>query len=279
MSYRFGRNRLWTGIVIVVGVSIAAALFLAPLWWTVVWSNWHTDAIFSFPPKVIPGPDFTSNFHHLQGSVNIIRALVNSIIVTVASIVGALTFCTLAGYVFAKMRFAGRSVLFGLVLSTMVVPGQITVVPLFVTLVKLGWIDTYQGLILPGLVPAIGVFFMRSSVQQTIPDELIEVARIDGASELRIFARIILPLLRPSLAALSILLCASTWGALFWPLVVLRSPDMYTLPVALSTLFGTTTHPYDQMMVGSLLTVVPPLIFFFLMQRHFIRSITRTGLR
>jgi len=263
----------------VLVVTAAAAAFLAPLWWTLIWSTWHTDSIFSFPPKFLPGPDITSNFHNLQGSVNIIRAFANSVAVTVISVIGALAFCTLAGYVFAKMRFPARSVLFSLVLATMVVPGQITVVPLFVTMVRLGWVDTYQGLILPGLVPAIGVFFMRTSAQQGIPDEVIESARIDGAGELRIFASIVLPLLRPSLGALSILLCAGTWGALYWPLVVLRSPDMYTLPLALASLFGTASQPYDQMMVGSLMAVVPPLIFFFIMQRHFVRSITLTGLK
>ena len=264
------------GLAVIV---IAALMFLAPLWWTLVWSTWRTDDIFAFPPKFLPGPDLMTNFTNLQGSVNIVRAFANSMIVTVISIVGALFFCTLAGYVFAKLRFAGRSVLFGLVLATMVVPGQITVVPLFVTMVRLGWVDTYQGLILPGLVPAIGVFFMRTSAQQVIPDELIEAARIDGAGELRIFTSIVVPALRPSMAALSILLCAGTWGALFWPLVVLRSSDMFTLPVALASLFGTASQPYDQMMVGSLISVLPPLIFFFVMQRHFVRSITLTGMR
>lgn len=268
-----------TNAVMVLVVSAAAAAFLAPLWWTLIWSTWHTSDIFSFPPKFLPGPDLKVNFDNLQGSVNIVRAFANSVGVTIVSIVGALAFCTLAGYVFAKMRFRGRSALFGLVLATMVVPGQITVVPLFVTLVRLGWVDTYQGLILPGLVPAIGVFFMRTSAQQAIPDEFIESARIDGAGELRIFASIVLPLLRPSLGALSILLCASTWGALYWPLVVLRSQSMYTLPLALASLFGTASQPYDQMMVGSLMAVVPPLIFFFIMQRHFVRSITLSGLK
>lgn len=271
--------QILTNAVIVLLVSVAALAFLAPLWWTLIWSTWHTNAIFSFPPKFLPGTALKSNFDNLQGSVNIVRAFANSVGVTVVSIIGALAFCTLAGYVFAKMRFRARSALFGLVLATMVVPGQITVVPLFVTLVRLGWVNTYQGLILPGLVPAIGVFFMRASAQQAIPDEFIESARIDGAGELRIFASIVLPLLRPSLGALSILLCAGTWGALYWPLVVLRSQNMYTLPLALASLFGTATQPYDQMMVGSLMAVVPPLIFFFVMQRHFVRSITLSGLR
>lgn len=272
-------SQLVANTVMVLVVSAAAAAFLAPLWWTLIWSTWHTNAIFSFPPKFLPGSELKTNFDNLQGSVNIVRAFANSVIVTVVSIIGALAFCTLAGYVFAKMRFRGRSVLFGLVLATMVVPGQITVVPLFVTLVRIGWVNTYQGLILPGLVPAIGVFFMRTSAQQAIPDEFIESARIDGAGELRIFTSIVLPLLRPSLGALSILLCASTWGALYWPLVVLRSQNMYTLPLALASLFGTASQPYDQMMVGSLMAVVPPLIFFFIMQRHFVRSITLSGLK
>jgi len=267
-----------TGVLVVIVVG-AGLLFAAPLWWTFVWSTWHTAEIFSFPPKLIPGPDFGDNYAALQGSVGISRAFLNSVLVTGATLTGALVFCTLAGYAFAKFDFAGRSLLFGLVMATMVVPGQITVVPLFVTMVKLGWIDSYQGLILPGLVPALGVFFMRMSAQQSIPSELLEAARIDGAGELRIFSSIVVPALRPSMAALSILLFAGTWGALFWPVVVLRSTEMFTIPVALASLFGTATQPYDQLMVGSLLSIIPPLAIFFLLQKYFVKSIMLTGFK
>lgn len=264
---------LWQRALIVAIVVAGALVFVLPLWWTIVWSSWHTDGIFSFPPKFVPGPHLRDNLARLEDRVGIGRAFVNSLIVTVVSVVGALFFCSLAGFAFAKYRFRFRESLFYILLATLAVPSQITTIPLFILMVRLEWVNTYQGVILPGLVPAFGVFLMRQSAEEAIPDEILEAARIDGANEFRIFFRIALPQLLPHVAALSILLFAATWGALFWPVIVLRSTEMFTLPVALSSLIGSYDQPYDLLLAGSLLSLIPPLLLFFAVQRFFVKSL------
>jgi len=265
-------------VILVLAVSVV--LFVAPLWLTLVWATRSTADIFSFPPKLLPGSKLLANIEAANASIGLFRSFTISVLVTVVSVIGGVVLSTLAGYVFAKMRFPGRPALFGMVKATMVVPGQIIIVPLFVIMAKLGWIDTYYGLILPGLVPALGVFFMRASAQQSVPTELLEAARVDGAGELTIFARIAVPMLRPGMAALAILLAAHTWGELFWPMVLLRTQEKYTLPVALMGLIGDIQRqPYDQEMAGALFSIVPLTIVFLILQRYFVRGISLTGLK
>lgn len=263
----------WQQVLVVAVVVAGALVFVVPLFWSVVWASWHTAEIFSFPPKFLPGPHATDNLARLQDRLGIARVFLNSLIVTGTSVVGALFFCSLAGFAFAKYRFRFREASFYILLATLAVPSQITTIPLFVLMVRLGWVDTYQGVILPGLVPAFGVFLMRQSAEEAIPDEILEAARIDGANELRIFSRIALPNLLPHVAALSIFLFAASWGALFWPVIVLRSTEMFTLPVALSSLIGSYERPYDLLLAGSLLSLVPPLLLFFALQRFFVKSV------
>ncbi|MHB0857132.1 MAG: carbohydrate ABC transporter permease [Anaerolineae bacterium] len=264
---------VWQRFLITVLVVGFALLFVMPLWWAIVWATWHTGEIFSFPPKFTPGPYLFDNLMRLQERLGIWRAFSNSVLVTLISMIGALFFCSIAGYGFAKYRFRLRNLFFYVLLATMAVPGQITAIPLFVLMVKLGWVDTYQGVIIPGLVPAFGVFLMRMSAEESIPDEFLEAARIDGANELRIFWQVALPNLLPHVAALSIFLFAGSWGSLFWPLIVLRSTEMFTLPVALSSILGAYEQPYDLLLAGSLLAIIPPLALFLSNQRYFMKSL------
>jgi lactose/L-arabinose transport system permease protein len=251
-----------------------AILFALPLYWLLMWSSWDTSGIFSFPPKLLPGSQFGINLSGLQNSIGALRVTINSIVVASLSTAGALFFTSLAGFAFAKYRFRGSTLLFYLMLTTLAFPGQITYVPLFVIMSNLNWVNTYQALIVPFLVPALGVFLMRQSVEAGVPDEILESARIDGAGELRIFLQIVWPTLLPSLAALAILLFSSRWNDLFWPLVIARTNDMYTLPVALATLIGQQSQPYGQLMMGSLIASVPPLVLFVGLQRYFVKGIT-----
>ena len=269
----------WQKWLIILVILAAALVFVIPLWWTIVWGSWHTNEIFSYPPKFLPGPYLLDNLHNLQGNIDILRSFLNSLIVTGVSLLGALFFCSLAGFAFAKYRFRFREPLFYLLLATMAIPAQITAIPLFVLMVKLGWVDTYQGIIVPGLVPAFGVFLMRMSAQEAIPNEFLESARIDGANELRIFFQIALPNLLPYMAALSIFLFAGSWGTLFWPIIILRSASMFTLPVALASIIGSYQQPYDQLLAGSLLSIIPPLILFFALQRFFVKSLVAGAFR
>lgn len=273
------RSFAWYHPIIFLLVGLAALLFIIPLWWTIVWGSWHTDTIFSFPPQFLPGPYLLENLTSLQAQVDIWRSFLNSIVVTVVSLAGALFFCSLAGFAFAKYRFRFKNALFYVLLATMAVPGQITAIPLFVIMVQLGWVNTYQGIIIPGLVPAFGVFLMRTSIQQAIPDEIIESARIDGANEFRIFFQVALPNLLPYIGALSVFLFAGSWGSLYWPIIMLRSSDMFTLPVSLASIIGSYSQPYDQLMVGSLLAVIPPLLLLFFLQRFFVKSLVAASFR
>lgn len=272
-----GFTPIWQRILVIVILVTVCLLFLIPLWWNVVWASRTTSDIFAFPPQFLPGEHLIDNFNRLQERIGIWRALLNSMITTGVTVVGACFFCTLAGFAFAKYRFRFREALFILVLATLAIPSQITVVPLFIIMVRLGWIDSFQGLILPGLIPAFGVFFMRVNAQSALPDEIIEAARIDGANELRILWKIAVPSLLPAMATLSILIFGGSWGSLFWPLIVLRSNEMFTLPLVLTTLLGSYQNPYDLLMVGSLVTMIPPLLLFLFMQRYFIKSVFVTG--
>ena len=263
----------WQRILIVTFVCVGALAFLVPLWWAIVWATWHTGEIFQFPPKFLPGPYLIDNLVRLQDRLGIWRAFGNSVYTTVVAMVGSLVFCSIAGFAFAKYRFKLRELLFFVLLATMAVPGQITAIPLFIMMIRLGWVDTYTGVIIPGLVPAFGVFMLRMSAQEAVPDEMLEAARMDGANELTIFGRIALPNLLPSMAALSIFMFSGSWGSLFWPLIVLRSTEMFTLPVALSSIMGAYEQPYDLLMAGSLLGIVPPLVLFLSNQRFFMKSL------
>jgi lactose/L-arabinose transport system permease protein len=272
---------IWQRLIVAVFLLGTVALFIIPMWWTLVWGTWRTTQIFSFPPKFLPGPYFVQNIVELQDMIEIAQAFINTIFITVVRLVGAVFLCCLAGFAFAKYQFKFKNVLFFLLLSTMAIPGQVTVIPLFIIMLKLHWVDTYQGVIIPGLVPAFGVFLMRMSTQESLPDELLEAARIDGANELRIFLQVALPNLLPSVAALSIFLFSGTWGMLFWPLIVLRTTSKFTLPVALATIMGGGSHglPYDLMLAGSLLAVLPPLLMLLFAQRFFIKSLVASAFR
>jgi lactose/L-arabinose transport system permease protein len=272
---------IWQRVLIAAFLILTVSIFIIPMWWTLVWGSWRTAEIFSFPPKFLPGPYLAANFAEAQQRIAIWGAFQNSIFITVVRLAGAVILCSLAGFAFAKYRFRLKDVLFYLLLSTMAIPGQITVIPLFIMMIRIGWVDSYQGVIIPGLVPAFGVFMIRMNAQEAIPDELLEAARIDGANELRIFWQIALPNLLPSVAALSIFLFSGTWGMLFWPLIILRTTAKFTLPVALATIMGSGSAglPYNALLAGSLLAVVPPLLLLIFAQRYFIKSLVASSFR
>ena len=192
---------------------------------------------------------------------------------------GNLVFCSMLGYAFAKIDFWGRTWLFRLVLATLMIPGMVTLVPLFVLVSNLGMVNTYFGLILPFLAGPFGVFLMRQFMQG-IPDELIDAARVDGAGEFRIFARVVMPLCKPALATLAILTFLGSWNNFLWPLVVSSTEDMYTLPVALALYsVGQNSTQYGLLLAGAMVVVVPILIVFFALQKHFVQGLATTGLK
>ncbi|MEV4165194.1 carbohydrate ABC transporter permease [Nonomuraea dietziae] len=253
--------------------------WLAPFAWMVLGSFKTQDEIFADPPTWWPQSPTSGNFARWLTELNFGTFFTNSLIVAVITVLGNLLFCSMVGYALAKMDFAGKRILLGVVLVTIMVPGVVTFVPLFVIVAKMGILDTYAALVLPFLTQPVGVFLMRQFMLD-IPDSLLEAARIDGASELRIFTRVVLPLCGPALATLGILTFLGSWNNFLWPLVASQTESMYTLPVALS-LYSTGQYAtdYGTLLAGAVLIITPILALFVSLQRYFVQGIATMGLK
>ncbi|KHK95527.1 ABC transporter permease [Microbacterium mangrovi] len=258
--------------MLTTAIAAGAVLMALPFYWLIIATTYPSNEIFSTPPHFLPGDAFLHNVQGLLTDTMFGRAMLNSLFVSTVYTLLGLVVCTAAGYAFAKFEFRGKSVMFGVLLVTLALPSQVTLVPLFQLMVWLGWLDSYQAIILPNLALPFGIFLMRQTMS-SIPDELIQAARVDGAGEFRLFARIVVPTVRPALAALAIFLFLAQWNAFVYPLVVLRTPDAYTLPVALATLQGVGTTDYGQLLTGTMLSMLPILILFLFLQRQFVAGI------
>ncbi|BCB83619.1 carbohydrate ABC transporter permease [Phytohabitans suffuscus] len=267
------RGALYTvlglGLLVVVG----------PFLWAVLSSMKPEAEIRRIPATWWPEVFTLGNYRELLSRLDFPQAFANSAIVAVLTTLGNLAFCSLLGYALAKLRFPGKRALFLVVLGTLMVPSMVTFVPQFVMVSNLGLVNSYGGLILPFLATPFGVFLMRQYLL-SIPDELIEAARVDGAGELRIFARVVMPLCGPALATLTILTFLASWNNFLWPLVVATTEDRYTLPVALALYsVGQNRIDYGLVLAGAVAVLLPVVIVFVLLQRHFLRGIATTGLK
>jgi multiple sugar transport system permease protein len=268
-------GRWWVYLILTIGL----VAFVSPLAWMLVSSVKPAGEILHMPPTWWPSHATLGNYRGLFARMHVSTYLANSVIVAVSVTLGNIVFCSMVGYVLAKVDFAGRRVVFFLVLGILMVPGMVTFVPLFILVSDLGLADTYLGLILPFLVTPVGIFLMRQFIMG-LPDELIDAARVDGAGELRIFAGIVMPLCGPALATLGILTFLGSWNNFLWPLVVAQTEDRYTLPVALA-LYSVAQHSteYGLLLAGASLIVMPIVLVFLVLQRHFVRGIATTGIR
>jgi len=260
---------LIAGLLVVVG----------PFVWMALASVKPESEIRQVPPTWLPETWTLDNFRELFTRLDFPLYFMNSALVAVLITAGNLLFCSLLGYALAKLDFPGRKALFLVVLGMLMVPGMVTFVPQFVLVSNLGLANSYAGLVLPFLAGPFGVFLMRQFLR-SIPDELIEAARVDGAGEWRIFWRVVLPLCRPALATLGILTFLSSWNNFLWPLVVATTEDRYTLPVALALYsIGQNRTDFGLLLAGAVVVVLPVLIVFLVLQRHFLRGIATTGLK
>lgn len=226
------------------------------------------------PPYIsIVWNKLTINYRKLWSLVSYNQYFLNSVFIATASTLLTLFFCSLGGYAFAKYQFKGKKVLFGILLASMMIPFQVLLVPLFGLMYNIGWLNSYKAIIIPFSVGAFGVFLMRQFII-TIPSELIDAARIDGCSEFGIYYRIILPIIKPALGALTIYSFLGSWNGYLWPLIVLRDEQKYTLPIGLANLIGTYRQEYGMLMAGTLLSLLPIVILFLAMQREFVQGIT-----
>ncbi|GAA1121143.1 carbohydrate ABC transporter permease [Kribbella jejuensis] len=252
---------------------------LAPFAWMFLGSVKPTGEIVAAPSAWLPRSPTLGNFGQLLSKQNFGLYFFNSTVVAASCVLGNLLFSSMAGYAFAKLDFAGKKLLFGLVLTMLIIPGVTTFVPLFVLVSNLGMSNSYLGLILPFVVTPLGVFLMRQFIRD-IPDSLLEAARLDGAGEVRIFLRVVVPLCRPPLATLAILTFLAQWNNFLWPLVIAQTEDHYTLPVALALFsVGANGTNYGLLLAGAVTVVTPIVLLFLVLQKQFIQGIAHTGIK
>lgn len=273
------RRRQLVGIVVTqICLWLGVVLSIFPFYWLVVMSTNTTAEIFGFPPKLTIGSNFDENVRNLLSNVDLWSALLNTIIVAGSLAVLVMFFCSLAAFTFAKFEFPGKNALFVLLLATMLVPGSLSLVPSFVLMSWLGWVGQLYALIIPGAASAFGIFLLRQFAS-SIPNELLESARIDGAGFFRCYWSIGLPMLRGGLAFLGIFTFIGAWNDYIWPLVVLIDPQRQTLQVALQTLNSVYLTDYGMVMAGALISVLPLVGVFIIAQRHFIANIAAGALK
>jgi len=265
----------WLYVVLV----IALAAVVAPFVWMVLGSFKGEGELRQIPPTWWPQDASLDNYTQLFSKLNFGQYFTNSTVVAVVATAGNLVFCSMLGYALAMLDFKGKRVIFVAVMTTLMIPGVVTFVPLFVLVANAGLVDTIPGLFLPWLVSPFGVFLMRQFILG-LPRDLLDAGRVDGAGELRIFWRIILPLCGPALATLGILTFLGSWNNFLWPLVVAQSEDKYTLPVALALYStGQNSTNYGLLLAGATVVIIPVLVVFLIFQKRFIEGIATTGLK
>jgi multiple sugar transport system permease protein len=257
----------------------ASVVMLGPLAWMLSGALKSNAEVTAIPIVWIPSEiRFTQNVRDMMSHVPYDQYYLNSLIVAVEAAVGAVFFSTMIGYGLAKFDFPGKRLFFGFILATMMVPDQLTLIGLYAVVKNLGWLNSYQGLIVPQMLGAFGIFLMRQALL-VIPDELLDAARIDGAGEFTIFGRIVVPLVKPAIATLAILSFTAHWDSFLWPLVVVTKKSMYTLPVGLRFFLSDYSSYYNELMVGSVLALIPVLVVFLVFQRQFVQGVINSGLK
>lgn len=269
---RLGRLAGWT----VLGV--AALVMVFPFAWSVSTSLQAKETLLRIPPQLIPRSPTLDSYRELMQLIPFTRIVMNSAVVTVVATTLQVITSAMAGYALARFRFRGRQVLFLLYLGTLMVPFQVTIVPLFILMRWLGWINTLQALILPGIASAFGVFLFRQYFLQ-MPNEFEEAAALDGASPWRTFWSVAFPYARPAAATHGILAFMASWNAFLWPLFVARNEQAMTLPVGLATLHGRFATDWNLVMAGSVIAVIPVIVVFALVQRHISEGLLLGGVR
>lgn len=259
-------------------LAVGAVLIIGPFIYMLSTSLKAQSDVFRVPMQWLPWPLHWENYARAFHEQPVGRYFGNSVVVATAVTLLNLITCSMAGYSFSKFRYAGREALFLAVVSTMLVPIQVIIVPLFVLVRMLGWVNTYAGLIIPAGTSAFGVFLMRQYML-SVPDALLDAARIDGASEWRIYWQVVLPAVRPALGALSIFIFTNNWNSFLWPLLVVNKESMMTLPLGIANFQSAYSTNYPELMAVSLITTLPVLAVFLVLQRQFVQSIALSGMQ
>lgn len=257
---------------------LAAVLTLAPLMWMVSVSLMPAGESSAVPPRLMPSRVTLAHYEVLFTRMNIGRYLVNSLVIASAATVISLTTTSMAAFAFAKLRFQGRAALFRTLMAGLLVPTQVALLPLFLMLKNLGLVNTYWGVIIPGMASIFGIFLIRQYAR-AVPDSVLDAARVDGAGELRVYWSVFLPLCRPILVTLALFTFMGVWNDFMWPLIVLSDDALYTLPVALANLLGEHGQDTELMMAGAVVTTLPVMLLFLVLQRYYIQGITLGGVK
>jgi putative chitobiose transport system permease protein len=258
---------------------IIALLMLFPLFWLISTSlKSPTENVFSFPPQLLPKQPTLDNFKTVWETYPFGSYLWNSTIVAVLSVVLNLLFCSLAAYPLARLDFTGKKIIFALIISTIMIPFQIVMIPLYILIVQLGLKNNYLGVILPNIASAFGIFLLRQAFQG-VPKELEEAAKMDGCSELGIWYNVMIPAVKPALVTLGIFTFIASWSDFLWPLIVLDRPEYYTLPLGVATLAGTFSLDWRIIAAGSVISIIPVLLLFLFVQRYIIPTNISTGVK
>ena len=257
---------------------IGCAIMLLPFFWMVTTSFKTELEVMKMPPQWIPKDWQWENYVKAWNVAPFGRYFFNSFFISIATTIGELMTTILAAYAFAKMRFFGKNVLFIVMLGTLMIPGEMLLIPNYVTIYRLGWLDKYQALIIPWLASVFGIFLLRQFFR-SIPDELLDAARIDGCSRFRFLWRIVVPLSKPAIMTVALLKFLGSWNAFLWVLIMTTSTEMRTVPVGLSMFSTEMGTAYEQLMAASVLAIIPVLILFFFTQKQFIRGVARTGIK
>ena len=265
-------RRALPAVLVHAALVLGALLTLAPLLWMVSASFMPTGQASTYPPPLLPSAPTLSHYADLFTRLDLARNFANSLLVTAGVTLFSLVVNSMAGYAFAKLRFTGREATFRTLVAAMVVPAQVGMLPLFLIVKSLGLVNTPWGVMITGLATVFGIFMIRQFAL-SIPDDLLDAARIDGASEWRIYWTIVVPVLKPILVTMATFSFLSTWNDFMWPLIVLSDGSRYTLPVALANLVGEHVQDTELMMAGSVLTVLPVLVVFLVMQRSYVKGV------
>ncbi|RZT13580.1 cellobiose transport system permease protein [Kribbella sp. VKM Ac-2569] len=267
------------GVALHAALVLALLVFMFPFVWTIVMASNTTADIYRFPPKFSFGGHFGDNVRQVLENVAFFQSMANTAVVAISTTLLVLFFDSLAAFTFAKFRFPGRNALFVILLATMLLPAQLAAVPQFQTMAILGWVGSLKALIIPGAANAFGIFWMRQYFKNSIHDELIEAATLDGCGFFGTYWHVALPSARPALAFLGIFTFVGSWNDYMWPLIVLTNPDHVTLQVALSTLNRSHGVDYSMVMTGALLAMIPLVIVFAIFARQFIKGATEGAVR
>lgn len=277
---KIGNTKItFLGIAKHVILWLGVAVMVLPFIWMLSTSLKLPDDVLSWPPRLLPKKVSLYNYQNVFETAPFVRFFMNSVLMSGISTVSIIFTSSLAGYIFGKFKFPFKGLLFIVILATAMVPFETYMIPLYLRMVKLRWVNTFIGLVCPYLVMSYGIFFMRQNVQATIPDDILDMARIDGVSEFGIFGKIVLPLLSGSVGALSIFAFMQSWAAFIWPLIITSSRDLWTMELGLGMFQYRFTVDLGSINAGSVLSIIPVLIVFLIMRGKIVQGITLSGLK